>query len=544
MKLFKLIFGVALFALLVVLVQLVDAPKRSAAVEFQTLPDSNIKILAEREFAEGRTDAGLLMLDYILENDLPGKADATNLRDTVLSQLAAKSGVERLTGSGWANRTADSSFGSLGGATVADSVAFGEIADFVRQGAFEENQDEFIVAANNARGLATIFPPAENTLTLVKAARRAGALNEMLANHLRRLLGAIQRDPKSATALDEFRQSFMPVFELAKKCRTWAEFTAILRQADSPEQIKLLTKIISTPPATSRRIAQILVIASTAGRPAVAACVDQILRQGPRTVDALYAAAAKGPGGLRFVVEHPGLNPQITRVVVKTRPSLLGNLQEMYQALASKHGAALPALKYVLIAIVTGMLVLLVVPGRYLEKLLASGKVPEPGPSHFLLSALAVGAVLSGLAYLLSVAMRASSVETTTALGGAGTEAGTALAGVRPDSALLSGTVVLLSLTIHAIVWFYVRSKIREVEDDEAADPALRLKRLENLEVFLDLPLFTGLGLTVIAFILITLDAGMSRHFAYTSTVVGILSAVSLRIRYLYPLKDRLIQAR
>ena len=74
MKLFKLIFGVALFALLVVLVQLVDAPKRSAAVEFQTLPDSNIKILAEREFADGRTDAGLLMLDYILENDLPGKA--------------------------------------------------------------------------------------------------------------------------------------------------------------------------------------------------------------------------------------------------------------------------------------------------------------------------------------------------------------------------------------------------------------------------------------------------------------------------------------
>ena len=52
------------------------------------------------------------------------------------------------------------------------------------------------------------------------------------------------------------------------------------------------------------------------------------------------------------------------------------------------------------------------------------------------------------------------------------------------------------------------------------------------------------LALTVIAFILITLNAGMSRHFAYTSTVVGILSAVSLRIRYLYPLKERLIQVK
>ena len=114
--------------------------------------------------------------------------------------------------------------------------------------------------------------------------------------------------------------------------------------------------------------------------------------------------------------------------------------------------------------------------------------------------------------------------------------------GQRTDSALLSGTVVLISLAIHVIVWFFVRGKIRQVEDDERAPTKLRLKRLENLDVFLDLPLFTGLALTVIAFILITLDAGMSRHFAYTSTVVGILSAVSLRIWYQYPLKERLIQ--
>jgi len=100
----------------------------------------------------------------------------------------------------------------------------------------------------------------------------------------------------------------------------------------------------------------------------------------------------------------------------------------------------------------------------------------------------------------------------------------------------------LLSLAIHAVVWFYVRGKIRRVEDDEGSAAILRLKRLENLDVFLDLPLFTGLALTVIAFILIALDAGMSRHFAYTSTVVGILSSVSLRIRYQYPLKERLIQ--
>jgi hypothetical protein len=152
--------------------------------------------------------------------------------------------------------------------------------------------------------------------------------------------------------------------------------------------------------------------------------------------------------------------------------------------------------------------------------------------------------VLAGLAYLLSLAVHREIQPPGVSPVAGETGTGAPASVERGDSALLSGTVVLVSLAIHAVVWFFVRGKIRVVEDDEGETPTLRLKRLENLDVFLDLPLFTGLALTVIAFILITLDAGMSRHFAYTSTVVGILSAVSLRIRYLYPLKERLIQVK
>ena len=193
-----------------------------------------------------------------------------------------------------------------------------------------------------------------------------------------------------------------------------------------------------------------------------------------------------------------------------------------------------------------GLLVLTVIPGRYLEKLIArpGGPVAAPGAIHYLLSALAVGVVLAGLAYLLSLAVHREIQPPGVAPVAGETGTGAPASIERGDSALLSGTVVLVSLAIHAVVWFFVRGKIRVVEDDESETPALRLRRLENLDVFLDLPLFTGLALTVIAFILITLDAGMSRHFAYTSTVVGILSAVSLRIRYLYPLKERLIQVK
>jgi hypothetical protein len=215
----------------------------------------------------------------------------------------------------------------------------------------------------------------------------------------------------------------------------------------------------------------------------------------------------------------------------------LTQMQAAYQAIRIQYGARVAAMKYLLIALLCALLVLVLVPGRYVEKLVARPGSPiVPGPAHYFLSALAVGVVLAGLAYLLSLAVRPATEPVTLATGEA------SVAAAAGDSPFLSGTVVLLSLAIHAVVWFYVRGKIRSVEDDEASSPALRLKRLENLDVFLDLPLFTGLALTVCAFILITLNAGMSRHFAYTATVVGILSAVSLRIRYQYPLRERLTQ--
>jgi hypothetical protein len=208
--------------------------------------------------------------------------------------------------------------------------------------------------------------------------------------------------------------------------------------------------------------------------------------------------------------------------------------QRWYQELHRAHGAIVPALKYFFIAVAAGLLLLAVVPASYFGRLMAADA--EPTTASTALSALAVGAVLSGLAYVFARSF------VTPATAAAAVEGGVAAAGkVAAANPLLSGAVVLLSLLTHGVVWVWVRGKLKVLEEDELSAPALRLKRLENLDVFLDLPLFCGLALTVIAFILITLDAGMSRHFAYTSTVVGILSAVSLRIRYQYPLKERLL---
>ncbi|HUJ08441.1 MAG TPA: hypothetical protein VL171_00300 [Verrucomicrobiae bacterium] len=546
MKIVKVLWGLILFGALIVVVQLAEPPQDSPAVRFQRLPDVSVLHTAHAMWAGRQAGPALLLMDYVIENHLPDASEATDARQKIFAQLAVdNTPVSRLKAVGWSAVLAGgNSFDNLAGNTVADAVSYGEIVEIARQGGFEGYQDDFTDALNHILGMATVFPPAESAILLAKAARRSGAINPSLTKQLRQMLTLIQTDPKSALSVEKFKDNFMPMFELAKHCRTWSEFETILQQADSTDQLRVLTKMASISPSAAKQLGQVLAITSQEGKPTVSACLDHILHQGPRGLETLHAAIGKGTAGLKFVTENPGLQPQnMTR---NAHPKgALAALQDHYQSVRYAYGGIVTAGKYLVIAVLCGLLVLVVIPGRYLEKLIArpGGPVAAPGAIHYFLSALAVGVVLSGLIYVLSLAMRPVAQSSTTVAAATG-ESGMPAMTEATDNAFLSEFVVVMSLAIHVIVWFFVRGKIRVVEDKESEPAALRLKRIENLDIFLDLPLFTGLALTVIALILIALNAGMSRLFAYTATVVGILSAVSLRIRYVFPLKERLIQVK
>jgi len=61
-------------------------------------------------------------------------------------------------------------------------------------------------------------------------------------------------------------------------------------------------------------------------------------------------------------------------------------MQEKYQSLRYQYGSSVPLIKYLLIAILCGLLVLMVVPGQYLEKLIArpGSTLAAPSPIQFL----------------------------------------------------------------------------------------------------------------------------------------------------------------
>ena len=68
-----------------------------------------------------------------------------------------------------------------------------------------------------------------------------------------------------------------------------------------------------------------------------------------------------------------------------------------------------------------------------------------------------------------------------------------------------------------------------------------RKQMLDNAEIFFDVPLYVGLFGTVSAFLVMTFSPQSSRLIAYSSTLIGIIFSLVLRLTMQYPLRRKLI---
>lgn len=111
-------------------------------------------------------------------------------------------------------------------------------------------------------------------------------------------------------------------------------------------------------------------------------------------------------------------------------------------------------------------------------------------------------------------------------------------------------TTALISMYIFAVITvlqfislaagIYVVMDLRSTDDSAT----MKLKQLENAEVFFDIPLYVGLFGTVSAFLVMTFSPQSSRLIAYSSTLIGIIFSLVLRLTLQYPLRKRLIAAK
>jgi hypothetical protein len=121
-------------------------------------------------------------------------------------------------------------------------------------------------------------------------------------------------------------------------------------------------------------------------------------------------------------------------------------------------------------------------------------------------------------------------------------EAAKTVENINKNAAHLSFFILVFILILQAVA-FLTAAKVFSGLKRSTESVAVRLKKLENADLFLDLPLYFGLLGTVSSFIVMSFNPNISRLIAYSSTLVGIIFSVILRLTLQYPLKQSLISA-
>ena len=104
-------------------------------------------------------------------------------------------------------------------------------------------------------------------------------------------------------------------------------------------------------------------------------------------------------------------------------------------------------------------------------------------------------------------------------------------------SMLIFSVITALQLLAFGVGYVVVKG-IRCNSDSIAA----KLKQLDNAGVFFDVPLYVGLFGTVSAFLVMTFSPQSSRLIAYSSTLIGIVFSLLLKLTMEYPFKQKLLR--
>ena len=111
---------------------------------------------------------------------------------------------------------------------------------------------------------------------------------------------------------------------------------------------------------------------------------------------------------------------------------------------------------------------------------------------------------------------------------------------VTENAARLSFSVMLFILLLQVFAFLTAVLVFRGLSKSQE-NITLKLKKLDNADLFLDLPLYFGLFGTVSSFIIMSFNPQVSRLLAYSSTLVGIIFSVILRLALQYPIRQRFL---
>lgn len=532
-----------------------------------SLPDADLRAEAEILAKKGDYISALNILDYIIEADLPDKIAAEQLKNEYLVIIERKNSLwgksfSTIKGLLWAK---PDDIYSLVGSMAGDLVVYGDIRDLAREIMFEDDPDEFIILFSSI-GIAATATPLDIGASLIKTAKKIAVLSKPLVNQILVILQGIKNTTAPLAKLEEASLPFYYLWQNSKK--SFNTFLPMLRASTDVKQIKLLAQIAEKG-TNAKKLSEVLTIAPTLGTQFNKQFFDFLTQYGQKGVDILYASMRKGRQGAELLIKHPWLKTSATRKVLfgsekigkltlKGTPIAIRVFIDKIRDFTRDFPSTFMLIKYVFMAILSIILLLLLGMRPILKSVFtfskkqnfSQGTIDESAtrkklPHKKSKSALAFFylVLLSTIALMFMVFDFAydsyqNNTSNFTTTQGTTQEAG----GFAMPSPLVLAMFIIMLVAVYA--WCYSLAK-KHLESicAEQQSASMKLRLIENLDIYFDLPLYVGLGVTILAFIVITLGGiDSARTMAYSATLLGIVCAVWMRLFLLKPQKEFLIK--
>ncbi|WP_156955877.1 hypothetical protein [Solidesulfovibrio alcoholivorans] len=542
----KIIFIFLLLVVACVILRLPDYTENDfksvvAVNMLDQLPDVDLRSLAEQEWDAGRKESAVNILDYIIESNLPDSPSAQALKGKYLNQIQfdnSPAGRLRAAGYGFLTGKADD-LASLAGSAAADFVIYGDLRDLTRELFFEDQADPLIVTLSTAGIVTTIFPPGEAAITVMKALKKVSALSEPMIKFLRTMLKGFKSLGEFAK-VEKIKDFFIPFYELFKKAGTWSRFVTITKYCQNVDQVKMISKLISMAPDNAAKMSRIMAVAGSHGMEVTTKVIDNLANYGQIGMNSFYAALRKGPAGLKFVAEHPTLVSRFLKNSTKATPIIVTAVTNKWLEFARTNQRLAVILKYGIAIICFCLSILMILPFFNPTRKNNETELPNRSIKKILGAIVFVALVLS----FYIVFNKNNENEREDFSSSMSMQQGSTLQSsflfqekASPVIAIvLVANIILQGYSIHL-----AKSRLSKIFK-EVSSPKVKLALINNMDIFFDLPMYIGLGMTIFAFILMSLlGSEAARLWAYLSTLIGIGCSAYMRMNYLQKAKESII---
>ncbi|CAG0953203.1 hypothetical protein PHYC_00313 [Phycisphaerales bacterium] len=306
-------------AVFVVWVLAADTSARLARRAMSMMPDFDYAAEVRALRLEGRygeamviAESGLTDMEGPAREELVAERDLTREEQDSFLRRAKDVGLGALSGTG-------DSLEGLVGAVGADLFIVGDVRDLAIQGTkqvLDGDSDEVILVLSIAGIVTTLAPEVDWVPSILKVARRAGAMSERFADFL---VTAIKRQD-----VDRLKPVFEDVRAIAGKASPGGA-ARLLKHADDPEDLAKIARFVERHPGG----AAALHIAGKEGADAIKAAAGRGPEAALAAEKMLVQGARKGTRGVRFLTQGPG------RVLLRPHP-LLGIVKALYKGNAAE----------------------------------------------------------------------------------------------------------------------------------------------------------------------------------------------------------------